>query len=83
VSAVIGVIKSVLEKTPPELSSDVIDRGIVMIGGGAMLRKMDELISRETGVPAYVADAPMACVAMGAGTALAHYEAMRRVVPGL
>ena len=83
VSAVIGVIKSVLEKTPPELSSDVIDRGIVMIGGGAMLRKMDELISRETGVAAYVADAPMACVAMGAGKALEHYEAMRRVVPGL
>jgi rod shape-determining protein MreB len=83
IAAVIGVIKSVLEKTPPELSSDVIDRGIVMIGGGAMLRKMDELISRETGVPAYVADAPMACVAMGAGRALEHYEAMRRVVPGL
>ena len=83
ISAVIGVIKSVLEKTPPELSSDVIDRGIVMIGGGSMLRKMDELISRETGVPAYVADAPMACVAIGAGLALEHYEAMRRVVPGL
>jgi rod shape-determining protein MreB len=83
VSAVIGVIKSVLEKTPPELSSDVIDRGIVMIGGGAQLRRLDELISRETGVPAYVADAPMACVANGAGIALAHYEAMRRVVPGL
>jgi rod shape-determining protein MreB len=83
VSAVIGVIKAVLEKTPPELSSDVIDRGIIMIGGGAMLRKMDELISRETGVPAYIADAPMACVALGAGKALEHYEAMRRVVPGL
>jgi rod shape-determining protein MreB len=83
IAAVIGVIKSVLEKTPPELSSDVIDRGIVMIGGGSMLRKMDELISRETGVPAYVADAPMACVAMGAGRALEHYEAMRRVVPNL
>jgi len=83
ISAVIGVIKSVLEKTPPELSSDVIDRGIVMIGGGSLLRKMDELISRETGVPAYVADAPMACVALGAGRALEHYEAMRRVVPGL
>jgi rod shape-determining protein MreB len=83
VAAIIGVVKSVLEKTPPELSSDIIDRGIVMIGGGALLRKMDELVARETGVPAYVAEAPMACVALGAGKALEHYEALRRVVPGL
>jgi rod shape-determining protein MreB len=83
VAAIIGVIKSVLEKTPPELSSDIIDRGIVMIGGGALLRKMDQLVARETGVPAYVAEAPMACVALGAGKALEHYEALRRVVPGL
>ena len=83
ISAVISVIKSVLEKTPPELSSDIIDRGIVMIGGGALLRKLDELITRETGVPAYVAEAPMACVAQGAGIALGQYETLRRVVPGL
>ena len=83
ISAVLSVIKSVLEKTPPELSSDIIDRGIVMIGGGTLLRKMDELITRETGVPAYVAEAPMACVAQGAGTALEHFEILRRVVPGL
>jgi rod shape-determining protein MreB len=83
VAAIIGVVKSVLEKTPPELSSDIIDRGIVMIGGGALLRRMDELVARETGVPAYVAEAPMACVALGAGKALEHYEALRRVVPGL
>jgi rod shape-determining protein MreB len=83
ISAVIGVIKSVLEKTPPELSSDIIDRGIVMIGGSSMLRKLDELIARETGVPAYVAEAPMACVAQGAGKALEQYELLRRGVPGL
>jgi rod shape-determining protein MreB len=83
ISAVIGVIKSVLERTPPELSSDIIDRGIVMIGGSSMLRKLDELIARETGVPAYVAEAPMACVAQGAGKALEQYELLRRVVPGL
>ena len=82
-SAVISVIKSVLEKTPPELSSDIIDRGMVLIGGGALLRKVDELITRETGVPAYVADAPIACVALGAGRALEQYEILRRSVPGL
>ncbi|HHN94215.1 MAG TPA: rod shape-determining protein [Anaerolineae bacterium] len=82
-AAVIGVIKTVLEKTPPELSSDIIDRGMVLIGGGALLRKVDELFTRETGVPAYVADAPIACVAMGAGKALEQYEVLRRSVPDL
>lgn len=82
-AAVISVIKSVLEKTPPELSSDIIDRGMVLIGGGALLRKVDELITRETGVPAYVAEAPLACVALGAAKALEQYEILRRSVPGL
>jgi rod shape-determining protein MreB len=82
-SAVIGVVKSVLERTPPELSSDIIDRGMVLIGGGAMLRKIDELITRETGVPAYVADAPIACVSLGAGKALERYEILRRTIPDL
>ncbi len=82
-SAIISVIKAVLEKTPPELSSDIIDRGMVLIGGGAMLRKIDELITRETGVPAYVADAPVACVAMGAGKALEQYDLLRRTIPDL
>jgi rod shape-determining protein MreB len=82
-SAVIGVVKGVLEKTPPELSSDIIDRGMVLVGGGAMLRKVDELITRETGVPAYIADAPIACVALGAGKALEQYEILRRTIPDL
>jgi rod shape-determining protein MreB len=82
-SAVITVIRSVLEKTPPELSSDIIDRGMALVGGGALLRKIDELIARETGVPTYVADAPIACVALGAGRALEQYEILKRVVPDL
>jgi rod shape-determining protein MreB len=82
-SAVIGVVKGVLERTPPELSSDIIDRGMVLIGGGAMLRKIDELITRETGVPAYIADAPIACVSLGAGKALERYEILRRTIPDL
>ena len=82
-AAVIGVVKAVLEKTPPELSSDIIDRGMVLVGGGAMLRKIDELITRETGVPAYIADAPIACVSLGAGKALEQYEILRRTIPDL
>jgi len=82
-SSIVGVVKSVLEKTPPELSSDISDRGIVLVGGGALLRRMDELVTRETGIPAYVAEAPMACVSMGAGKALAQYDILRRSVPDL
>ncbi|MCJ7737697.1 MAG: rod shape-determining protein [Anaerolineae bacterium] len=82
-SAIVGVVKSVLEKTPPELSSDIIDRGIVLVGGGSLLRNIASLVSRETGVAAYVADAPIACVALGAGRALENYEMLRRVVPSI
>jgi rod shape-determining protein MreB len=82
-SAVIAMIKAMLEQTPPELSSDIIDRGMVLIGGGALLRGIDELISRETGVPAYVADVPMACVALGAGRGLEQLEILRRTVPDM
>jgi rod shape-determining protein MreB len=82
-AAVISVIKAVLEKTPPELSSDIIDRGLVLVGGGALLRKVDELIMRETGVPAYISDAPIACVARGALRALEQYEVLKRSVPDL
>jgi rod shape-determining protein MreB len=82
-SAIVGMVKSVLEKTPPELASDIIDRGMVLVGGTALLRKMDQLLTRETGVPAYLAEAPMACVAMGAGKALRDYEVLKRSVPGL
>jgi len=82
-SAIVGVVKSVLEKTPPELSSDIIDRGIVLVGGGSLLRNIASLVSRETGVAAYVADAPIACVSLGAGRALENYEMLRRVVPSI
>jgi rod shape-determining protein MreB and related proteins len=82
-SAIVGVVKSVLEKTPPELASDIIDRGMALVGGGSLLRRIDQLITKETGVAAYVAEAPMACVAMGAGKALENYAAIRRSIGGL
>jgi len=81
VSSIVGVVKSVLEKTPPELASDVIDRGVVMTGGGALLRRFDRLLTKETGVPCYVADNPIACVALGAGKALEDYEVIKRSLP--
>lgn len=80
-ASIVGVVKGVLEKTPPELSSDVIDRGIVMTGGGALLRGFHQLLTKETGVPCYVADNPIACVALGAGKALENYEVIKRSLP--
>lgn len=77
-SAVVGVVRSVLEQTPPELASDIIDRGMVLTGGGALLRNIDRLLTQETGVPCYIAENPMACVALGAGRALDIYDAIRR-----
>ncbi len=77
-SSVVSMVKGVLEKTPPELASDIIDRGMVIAGGGALLRNVDRLLTQETGVPCYVAENPMACVALGAGRALDIYEAIRR-----
>jgi rod shape-determining protein MreB len=79
--AVISTVRATLEKTPPELAADIIDRGMVMTGGGAQLRNVAQLITQETGVPAYVAENPIACVALGAGRALENYEIMRRSLP--
>jgi rod shape-determining protein MreB len=77
-SAVVGVVRGVLEQTPPELASDIIDRGMVLTGGGALLRNIDRMLTQETGVPCYIAENPMACVALGAGRALDIYDAIRR-----
>ena len=73
-----GVVKSVLGNTPPELASDIIDRGIVLTGGGAMLRGLDQYLTRETGVPVYRADNAMIAVATGAGRALDDPAILRR-----
>jgi rod shape-determining protein MreB and related proteins len=78
---IVQAVRSVLERTPPELAADVIDRGIVLTGGGALLRHMDELLTQETGVPVYVADNPLECVALGAGIALDHIDVIKRSLP--
>jgi len=69
-SEIIQMVKSVLQETPPELSADVMDKGMILSGGGSLLRNMDELISSATGVSSYVADNPLLCVAKGTGIAL-------------
>lgn len=80
-NAIVGAVRQTLEKTPPELAADIIDRGIVLTGGGAQLRNVDQLLIRETGVPCFVAENPIACVAVGAGRALENLEVMRRFLP--
>lgn len=82
-AAIASVVKSVLEETPPELAADIIDRGMVMTGGGSLLRNMDRYLAKETGVPAYLADQPMACVALGAGKALENYHLLKKSLPEL
>ncbi|MCH7484792.1 MAG: rod shape-determining protein [Chloroflexi bacterium] len=79
--SIVGAARSVLERTPPELASDVVDRGIVLSGGTGMLRNLDRLITQEIGIPCYVADSPMECVAMGAGIALEHLDLIKRAQP--
>ena len=76
-------IRNVLEKTPPELSSDIIDRGMVICGGSALLRGIDKWLTRETGVPAYLAEEPVVCAAKGAYKALGMFERLRRSLPSV
>lgn len=75
---IIQAIRVVLEQTPPELSSDIIDRGMVLTGGGAMLKNLDKMLTGVTGVPCVVADEPLLCVAKGTGIALDNLEEYKR-----
>ncbi len=75
--AIVGAVRTVLERTPPELASDIIDRGMIMTGGGSLLRHIDELMTQVTGIPCYVADNPLQCVAIGTGIALERLDVLR------
>ncbi len=77
---IINTVKEVLHKTPPELSADVMDKGIVLSGGSSQLRNLDTLIAEATGVPTYVAEDPQQCVAKGTGIALENLEAYKRSI---
>src|SRR3981081_3820794 len=74
---IVTSVKGVLEDTPPELAADVADKGMILTGGGALLRHLARLLPVEPGVPAYVADDPLSCVAIGAGRALEHFAIFR------
>ncbi|WP_062104555.1 rod shape-determining protein [Bacillus niameyensis] len=74
VNAIIDAVKNTLEKTPPELAADIMDRGIVLTGGGALLHNMDKVMSKETEMPVLIADEPLDCVAIGTGMALDHID---------
>jgi rod shape-determining protein MreB and related proteins len=70
----LAAIKEALENTPPELSADLVDMGLVLTGGGALLKNIDKLISKDTGLPVTIADNPLECVAIGTGKALENEE---------
>lgn len=74
---VVEVIRTTLERTPPELTADVIDRGMVLTGGGALLRDLDKYLAEQTGIPAHIADRPRDCVALGAALALENLDLLR------
>ena len=80
--AVINAVRAVLVETPPELASDIIDKGMIMTGGGSMLRRINDLLTSVTGVPCYVADQPANCVAIGTGIALENLSVLRDSLSG-
>lgn len=80
VFGIIEAVKVTLEKTPPELASDIMDRGIVMTGGGSLLRGLDTLLNKETGMPVHIAEDALSCVAIGTGRALETLDLLKRVL---
>lgn len=79
ISSIMEAIRTTLERTPPELSADIIDNGITLTGGGALLKGIDELITQETGMPVYIAENPIDCVAEGTGKALEDIELLNEI----
>ena len=78
VHQIIDAIKSTLDKTPPELAADIMDRGIVLAGGGALLEGLEERLRQETEMPVQLAESPLTCVAVGSGGASEEFEAIHR-----
>jgi rod shape-determining protein MreB len=81
-SVIIEAVKRTLERTPPELASDIIDRGIMLAGGGALLKGLDTLISHETGIVTHIAADPLSCVVLGTGRVLENFKQLERVFSG-
>jgi rod shape-determining protein MreB len=80
VNAIIDAVKNTLDRCPPELSADIMDKGVVLTGGGALLKGLDERLKHETGMPIHIADNPLSCVAIGSGKCLEEFEVLKRVL---
>ncbi len=77
-SQIIDAVKETLDRTPPELASDIMDRGIMLAGGGSLLQGLDERLREETQMPAHLAESPLTCVAVGSGRSLEEFEVIHR-----
>ena len=77
---IIDIIKSTLEKTPPELASDIMEKGIILAGGGALIENIDKLVSEKTGMPVFIAESPLECVVKGTGKSLDDIEKLKVVL---
>ena len=82
IQSILDAVKVTLERTPPELAADIMDRGIMMAGGGSLLNGLDELLMRETGMPVHIAERPLTAVVEGTGQALRHFELLKRIMLG-
>jgi rod shape-determining protein MreB len=80
VNAIVDAVKNTLDKTPPELAADVMDKGIVLAGGGSLLKGLDERLKHETGMPIHIADDPLFAVAVGSGKCLEQFDSLKRVL---
>jgi rod shape-determining protein MreB len=80
VNAIVDAVKNTLDRCPPELAADIMDRGMIVTGGGALLKGLDERLKHETGMPIHVADNPLSCVAVGSGKCLEEFEVLKRVL---
>jgi rod shape-determining protein MreB and related proteins len=78
--AIVDAVRTTLDQTPPELAGDIMDRGLVLTGGGALLRGLDERLRHETGMPVHIAEEPLRSVAMGAGKCVEEFEALQQVL---
>ncbi|NMA62259.1 MAG: rod shape-determining protein [Firmicutes bacterium] len=82
VQTILDAVKVTLERTPPELAADIMDRGIMMAGGGSLLNGLDQLLMRETGMPVHITDHPLTAVVEGTGAALKHFDLLKRIMLG-
>ena len=80
INEIVEIVKTTLEKTPPELASDIVEKGIVLAGGGALIKNLDKLLSQKTGMPVYIAENPLECVVKGTGKTLEDLERLKSVL---